>query len=84
MAKRRKPLGSGLTSVIGGALVEFEQQIFRSRPRQEQRYLHRDETTVTSAEGGTMTIGLPGDEPPGGDVRPAGDESPPAPASVPD
>ena len=59
MTKKRKPLAAGLTNAIGGALVAFEQEIFRGRPHVEERYARRDEVTITSTEGGQLLVGLP-------------------------
>lgn len=75
MTKKRKPLAAGLTNAIGGALVNFEQEIFRGRPHVEERYSRRDEVTITSAAGGELRIGLPDDEPPADDLS---SPSPPA------
>jgi hypothetical protein len=61
MAKRKKPLGAGLTQAIGGALVGLDQQIFRAMPRVEERFKHRDEVSLAAADGGTLLIELPGD-----------------------
>ena len=60
MAKRRKFV-AGVTNVVGGALVEFEQQIMRGRPRVEQRYLRPEEDTTASSEGGMLSIRFPTD-----------------------
>ena len=60
MTKKRKFV-AGVTNVVGGALVEFEQQIMRGRPRTEQRYLRREADTATSSEGGILSIQLPDD-----------------------
>ena len=80
MAKKRKFV-AGVTHVIGGALVEFEQQIMRGRPRTEQRYLRREPDTAASSDGGILSIELPDDlvtgatEPEGGErVDPADGE----------
>jgi hypothetical protein len=64
MTKKRKPLAAGLTNAIGGALVAFEQEIFRGRPHVEERYARRDEVTITSTEGGHLVVGLPDEAPP--------------------
>jgi hypothetical protein len=79
LTKKRKPLAAGLTSAIGGALVNFEQEIFRGRPHVEERYARRDEVTITSAAGGELHIELPNDSPPPGNVS-----SPRPPAGSPD
>lgn len=79
MTKKRKPLAAGLTNAIGGALVSFEQEIFRGRPHVEERYTRRDEVTITSAEGGELRIDLPDDAPAPEDVS-----SPSPPAGSPD
>ena len=60
MTKKKKFVG-GVTNVVGGALVEFEQQIMRGRPRVEKRYLIREQDTATSSEGGILSIELPDD-----------------------
>lgn len=76
MTKKRKPLAAGLTNAIGGALVNFEQEIIRGRPHVEERYTRRDEVTMTSAAGGELRIELPVGVPPADeDVR---SPSPPA------
>ena len=60
MTKKRKFV-AGVTNVVGGALVEFEQQIMRGRPRTEERYLRREPDTAASSEGGVLSIQLPDD-----------------------
>jgi hypothetical protein len=59
VTRKRKGLGAGLTNAIGGALVEFEQQIFRGRPRVEERFTRRDEVSLAATDGGRLIIGLP-------------------------
>ena len=72
MTKKRKFV-AGVTNVIGGALVEFEQQIMRGRPRTEQRYLRREQDTAAASDGGTLSIKLPDD------LEPATEDDPLAP-----
>ena len=60
MTKTRKFV-AGVTNVVGGALVEFEQQIMRGRPRVEKRYLIREQDTVASSDGGMLVVELPDD-----------------------
>jgi hypothetical protein len=76
VAKAKRPLSEGLSRAIGGALVDFEQQIFRGRPRVEERFQRRDEVSLAAGDGGTLVVGLPEQEgPPGPDE----DESSPDP-----
>jgi hypothetical protein len=60
VTKKRKFV-AGVTNVVGGALVEFEQQIMRGRPRVEKRYLVREQDTASSSDGGKLSIELPED-----------------------
>ena len=71
---KRKGLAAGMTSAIGGALVDLEQRIFRGEPRVEERYERRDEVTLTATEGSTLVVGLPGD-PPSVELPPESDEA---------
>jgi hypothetical protein len=59
VTNKRRGLRAGLTDGIGGALVEFEQQIFRSRPRVEERFTRRDEVSLAATDGGRLVVGLP-------------------------
>jgi hypothetical protein len=79
MTSKRKRLAAGLTGAIGGALVNFEQEIFRGRPHVEERYSRRDEVTVTAAAGGELLVELPDATPPADDLS-----SPRRPARSPD
>lgn len=61
MAKKRGSLASGLTSVVGGMLVGLDEQLLRSTPRAEVLVKRGDTIRGLSAEGGTLTVGLPDD-----------------------
>ena len=67
---RKRTFSAGVTNVVGGALVEFEQQIMRARPRVEKRYLVREQDTAISSEGGVLSIELPDDVDPGEERAP--------------
>ena len=66
MAKR-KP-GPGVGQAIGGILVGFDHQVFRSTPPPHELVQKGKRLPAVPAEGGgTLTIGLPGEDaaPPG-------------------
>jgi hypothetical protein len=58
MAKQKRG-AAGMTSAIGGALVDLEQAILRARPTVEERYERRDEVTLAATDGVELVIGLP-------------------------
>jgi hypothetical protein len=58
---KKRTFVAGVTDVVGGALVEFEQQIMRGRPRTEERHLRRESDTAASSDGGSLSIELPND-----------------------
>jgi hypothetical protein len=69
VTKKRKFV-AGVTNVVGGALVEFEQQIMRGRPRVEKRYLIREQDTAASSDDGMLFIELPDDLDTAGEPKP--------------
>jgi len=40
-------------------MVELEQQLLRSRPTAEERYVRRDEVTLTAGDGASITLRMP-------------------------
>ena len=75
MAKRRRR-GPSATAVIGGALIDLEQKIFRSLPRVEVLVEHGKDQTGLAADGSDLTVVFP-DAPVV--VPEAGAEAPPRP-----
>jgi hypothetical protein len=67
---KKRTFVADVTNVVGGALVEFEQQIMRGRPRVEKRYLIREQDSAASSDGGMLSITLP-DDVATGDAEPA-------------
>ena len=61
MAKKRGSAASGLTSVVGGMLVGLDEQLLRSTPRAEILVERGKTIRGISAEGGTLSVGLPDD-----------------------
>ena len=78
MARRRRSVASGLTSIVGGIIVGFDEQVLRSLPRAEVLVQRGQTVRGLSAQGGTLLVGLPDDpvllagDPPGD----AAEESP--------
>jgi hypothetical protein len=58
MAKRRRT-GPSATTIIGGALVDLEQKIFRSLPAVEVLVEHGKDHTGLAADGSGLTIAIP-------------------------
>ncbi len=78
MTEQRKKKGESVGQTIGGMLVGFDQQIFRSTPPVNEMVAKANRLApVPAAGGGTMSVGLPGDpaQPdapvPPGDVEPS-------------
>lgn len=74
--KRRK--GRPVGETIGGIIVGFDQQIFRTLPPAQELVLKGSPVRGLSGEdGGELEIVFPGDDPPwsDGDVPPAGDDA---------
>jgi hypothetical protein len=61
MARKRRPSASGLTAVVGGMLVGFDEQVLRSLPRAELLVERGKAIRGLSAQGGTLLVGLPDD-----------------------
>ena len=77
MAEQRKKKAESVGQTIGGMLVGFDQQIFRSTPPVNEMVAKGDRLApVAASGGGTMQVGLPGDPlapgapPPGDDLHP--------------
>src|SRR4051812_43394537 len=73
VAKKKGSIGSALTSVVGGALVGLDEQLLRSTPRAEILVKRGNTVRGTSAQGGTLLVGLPDDPILLGDDRPGED-----------
>ena len=58
MAKRNRPRPSA-TTIIGGALVDLEQKIFRSLPSVEVLVERGKDQTGLAADGSGLTIEIP-------------------------
>ena len=62
MAEQRKKKAESVGQTIGGMLVGFDQQIFRSTPPVNEMVAKGDRLApVAASGGGTMRVGLPGD-----------------------
>ncbi len=62
MTEKRKKKAESVSQSIGGMLVGFDQQIFRTTPPVNELIAKADRLApVAAAGGGTMRIGLPGD-----------------------
>ena len=62
MSEQRKKKGESVGQTIGGILVGFDQQIFRSTPPVNEMVAKGDRLApVAASGGGTMRVGLPGD-----------------------
>ena len=77
--QRKKKKAGSVGQAIGGMLVGFDQQIFRTTPPVNEMVAKGDRLApVPAAGGGTMRVGLPGDPsapdaaPPGGDPSDSG------------
>ncbi len=65
MAKKK---AASVGQSIGGILVGFDQQIFRTTPPVNELVAQGDRLApVAAAGGGTMRVGMPGDPAPSGD-----------------
>jgi hypothetical protein len=63
MARRKKP-GTSVGQVVGGAMVGFDHQIFRSTPPPHELVKKGTRMPAVPAEdGGTLSIEMPEDEP---------------------
>jgi hypothetical protein len=58
---RRTGRGTSLTSVVGGMLVGFDEQLLRGTPRAEILVKRGASVRGLSAQGGTLEIALPDD-----------------------
>ena len=71
MSEQRKKKGETVGQTIGGILVGFDQQIFRSTPPVNEMVAKGDRLApVAASGGGTMRVGLPGDPGSAGVVGP--------------
>jgi aldose 1-epimerase len=62
VSEQRKKKGESVGQTIGGILVGFDQQIFRSTPPVNEMVAKGDRLApVAASGGGTMRVGLPGD-----------------------
>ncbi len=62
MTEKRKKRSESVSQSIGGMLVGFDQQIFRTTPPVNELVAKADRLApVAAAGGGTMRVGLPGD-----------------------
>jgi aldose 1-epimerase len=67
VAEQRKKKAESVGQTIGGMLVGFDQQIFRSTPPVKEMVAKGDRLApVAASGGGTMQVGLPGDPSPPG------------------
>jgi hypothetical protein len=76
MAKKKRGAAAGMTSAIGGALVDLEQRLFRGEPRVEERHQRRDEATLTAADDGSLVLRLPGEAAEAGEAEPSPRDDP--------
>jgi hypothetical protein len=61
VAPRKKSSLASLTNVVGGMLVGFDEQVLRSTPRAEILVKRGKTVRGLSAQGGTLSVGLPDD-----------------------
>ncbi len=61
MARKKSSLSGSLTSVVGGMLVGFDEQVLRATPRAEILVKRGKAVRGLSSQGGTLSVGLPDD-----------------------
>jgi hypothetical protein len=83
VSERKKRKGESVGQTIGGILVGFDQQIFRTTPPVNELVAKGTPLrSVAASGGGTVTVGMPGDQDPEPDPE-IGPEPAPAQASEP-